>query len=87
MSKCEMVPYFSQKTLAGEIPNNIETDVKVSFTKYEVEYKSDRTVVVKVPREEWELVKSFRNQARGLLKELAEKNSVLADRLARCHSF
>lgn len=83
----EMEVYYSRKIIGCQIPENILTEVRNTFTKFEIETCVDGTVTVKVPTEEKEIVKDFNKDVYNLLKEIKNRNSVLAGKLARRYGF
>lgn len=87
VTKMEMAIYYSGKDLIHEVPENIITDVRNTFTKFEVEYADDGTVIVKVPKKEMEVITKLKENIYLLLKEVKEENSVLAVKLARRYGF
>lgn len=80
-----MMNYFEGKTLTGLVPDNIENDVKSIFTVYEVCVLPNKQVIVKVPKVEYEKVAEFNDKVKKILLQVKEKNSVLAEKLARRH--
>jgi hypothetical protein len=85
--KEEMTVCFSQKTIAGEVPENIIADVRSTFTKFEVQSLEDGTVSVKVPKREKEIAKKLNEDIYSLLINIKRENSVLAGKLARRYGF
>lgn len=85
--KEKMSVYFSNKTIDGQIPENIITDVKNIFTKFEVETLPDGTVLIKVPKREQEIISTFYDDVLNHLREIKKENSVLAGKLARQYGF
>jgi len=82
----KMMVYFSNKTITGEVPENILNDVK-DFTKFQIEHLTDGTVVVKVPEKEIEIARKLREDIYQLLTEIKNENSVLAGKLARKYKY
>lgn len=78
----KMAIYFERKT-GGEVPQNILNNVINTYSKFSVEYLKGGAVILKVPEEEQEIAKQFRDNVTRLLQEIKEKNSVLAEKLAR----
>lgn len=79
----EMIVYFSSKTIDCEIPENIITQVRDTFSKFEVVTSVNGNVTVNVPKREKELADKFKNDVYNLLLEIKKENSVLAGKLAR----
>ncbi|WP_141433006.1 hypothetical protein [Bacillus sp. 03113] len=87
MDNKELEVYFSYVTFTGDIPSNIESQVKNTFSRYEVEYLENKSVVIKVPKSEMETLEKFKERVRTLLLEIKKENSVLADKLAHRYGF
>ena len=85
--RSEMIAYFSGATFTSDVPENILNNVREIFTKFEIEYLPDGVVVVKVPKDEMEIVEKTRYDIYQIIIAVKEKNSVLAEKLARRYGF
>lgn len=85
LSNKEMEVYFSRKTIDCQIPENILTEIRNTFTKFEIETCMDGTIKISVPKEEVEIIKEVKKDFYKTLKNVKERNSVLAGKLARKH--
>lgn len=83
----EFITKFSEKTIDGLIPENILAMVRNTYSRFEVEVLDDGTVVIRVPKDEEDAIRKFRDSVHNLLMEMRKENSVLAGKLARQHRF
>lgn len=79
----KMVVYFAGEPLTREVPENILSEVRRGFTRFEVSYSSDGAVTVCVPQEELAISERLRLDIQGLIREIGESNGALAWKLAR----
>lgn len=87
MGELIMTVYYSNKTIDGQIPENIKSDVEKMFTTFLVEYSSDGSVTIKVPERELHIVRKLHSDVLALIVELKKENDVLAKKLARRYGF
>jgi hypothetical protein len=81
----EKMNKFYEGDASFGIPSNIHDYVHSLFTKIYVEYSCDNKVRVFVPKDEDELIDQFNSDLNELLLQLKQKNSALAQKLARYH--